>query len=517
MPAVVANIVAPSFRSYFIFSAVVYVLYVAASYYYEEFSTPAEFLFYQYEQFWTDIFLLNALTCVFVLVARVFIQLVFGQLRAIEEQNLKDKLNSFLLYKFVFLFGVLNLGEVGSITRWVTWCGSLALILVLNKLCRDRAHYLSLSPSSRLTSYIPIFLINLSMYLTTFVLFVGIIRYKDESFSISLFLLADVLIHHIQSLYSFIKLGLLVYDHITERWENKDITFYYTEMILKVLLLYIEIFHNVHMLIYGGVSLTMGSFVLCMHIKYLYQELVKRWQRHKNFRSILDNLDSRFQPATSEELEANNDHCAICWDDMESARKLPCGHMFHIQCLRSWLEHDTSCPTCRMTFNDQQQGTQQTNTPQDNDAAANQPRNMAWQFRGFRWASWLGLPSFSVHVIRSPQHIAVDMNLRMVNQVHEVLPHIPRHVIENDLQRTLDAELTIANLLINMNNEVQNNNNTPEQPFGAQQRDDDEEAMQPTFTNMNTTPASSQPENLTEQELRRRRVLEAVDRRWNQD
>lgn len=33
--------------------------------------------------------------------------------------------------------------------------------------------------------------------------------------------------------------------------------------------------------------------------------------------------------ATADELAANSDDCAICWDKMESARKLPCGHFFH--------------------------------------------------------------------------------------------------------------------------------------------------------------------------------------------
>lgn len=36
-----------------------------------------------------------------------------------------------------------------------------------------------------------------------------------------------------------------------------------------------------------------------------------------------------FAVATPEELEANNDDCAICWDSMQAARKLPCGHLFH--------------------------------------------------------------------------------------------------------------------------------------------------------------------------------------------
>lgn len=37
----------------------------------------------------------------------------------------------------------------------------------------------------------------------------------------------------------------------------------------------------------------------------------------------------RFSVATAEELAANDDDCAICWDSMLTARKLPCGHLFH--------------------------------------------------------------------------------------------------------------------------------------------------------------------------------------------
>lgn len=37
----------------------------------------------------------------------------------------------------------------------------------------------------------------------------------------------------------------------------------------------------------------------------------------------------RFAVATPEELAVNNDDCAICWDSMQAARKLPCGHLFH--------------------------------------------------------------------------------------------------------------------------------------------------------------------------------------------
>jgi hypothetical protein len=58
----------------------------------------------------------------------------------------------------------------------------------------------------------------------------------------------------------------------------------------------------------------------------------------------------RYPDATDVELRRYNDDCAICRDSMDTAKKLPCGHMFHLTCLRSWLEHHGSCPTCRRSL-----------------------------------------------------------------------------------------------------------------------------------------------------------------------
>ena len=58
----------------------------------------------------------------------------------------------------------------------------------------------------------------------------------------------------------------------------------------------------------------------------------------------------RFEDATPEELRANDDSCAICQQDMQTAKKLPCGHMFHRMCARQWLQRmnsDGTCPICR--------------------------------------------------------------------------------------------------------------------------------------------------------------------------
>ncbi|ODV97444.1 hypothetical protein PACTADRAFT_55980 [Pachysolen tannophilus NRRL Y-2460] len=73
-------------------------------------------------------------------------------------------------------------------------------------------------------------------------------------------------------------------------------------------------------------------------------------------------LDSRLVDATEADLEHDN-LCIICREDMSTLgvlkgsrhfpKKLLCGHVIHMGCLKSWLERSQSCPMCRSpVFND---------------------------------------------------------------------------------------------------------------------------------------------------------------------
>lgn len=45
---------------------------------------------------------------------------------------------------------------------------------------------------------------------------------------------------------------------------------------------------------------------------------------------------------------------------MTTAKRLRCGHLFHVQCLRSWLERQHTCPTCRAPVAPPENGTSTT-------------------------------------------------------------------------------------------------------------------------------------------------------------
>ena len=55
------------------------------------------------------------------------------------------------------------------------------------------------------------------------------------------------------------------------------------------------------------------------------------------YRRVTANMDQRFPDATAEDLARCDNVCIICREDMQPAtrnKKLNCGHVFHMHCLR---------------------------------------------------------------------------------------------------------------------------------------------------------------------------------------
>lgn len=66
--------------------------------------------------------IINMAYCCLILLGKSIQKLVFGELRISEQQHLKDKFWNFVFYKFIFVFGVVNvqfLHEVSSTTSIV--------------------------------------------------------------------------------------------------------------------------------------------------------------------------------------------------------------------------------------------------------------------------------------------------------------------------------------------------------------------------------------------------------------
>lgn len=68
-------------------------------------------------------------------------------------------------------------------------------------------------------------------------------------------------------------------------------------------------------------------------------------------RRAIQNMNTLYPDATPEELQMSDNICIICREDMvNNSKKLPCGHIFHTICLRSWFQRQQTCPTCRLNI-----------------------------------------------------------------------------------------------------------------------------------------------------------------------
>uniref|UniRef100_A0A674EAB5 E3 ubiquitin-protein ligase AMFR n=1 Tax=Salmo trutta TaxID=8032 RepID=A0A674EAB5_SALTR len=413
--------------------------------------------------------LVNTACCSLMLIAKMIQCMVFGPLRVSEKQHLKDKFWNFIFYKFIFIFGVLNVQMVEEVVMWCLWFSALVFLHLMVQLCKDRFEYLSFSPTTSMNSHVRVLTLLVSLLLGCCGLAVvcGLLGAAHGMHTLS-FMAAECLLVTVRTGHVIMRYTIHLWDlNHPGTWESKGSYVYYTDFIMELSMLSLDLMHHIHMLLFGNIWLSMASLVIFMQLRYLFHEVQRRIRRHKNYLHVINNMEARFAVATAEELVANSDDCAICWDTMQTARKLPCGHLFHNSCLRSWLEQDTSCPTCRMSLNisgdggparGQQQGA---GLPLENNLGPGGPaadarphlnqHNHFFHFDGSRIASWL--PSFSVEVMHTTNILAIAQQANnsqlntMAHQIQEMFPQVPYHLVLQDLQLTRSVEVTTDNIL----------------------------------------------------------------------
>lgn len=413
---------------------------------------------------WT---LINMAYCCLILVGKVIQTLVFGELRVSEQQHIKDKFWNFIFYKFIFIFGVMNVQFMGEVVLWCSWFTILGFLHLLAQLCKDRFEYLSFSPTTPKWTHIRL-LALLSCILLIFSSLFGICVMVGIHAGINTFafMATECALVTLRTLYVIIIYAIHLWDINHEGvWERRATYVYYTELIFELTALVIDFFHHLHMLLWGNIFLSMASLVICMQLRYLLYEIQRRIKRHKNYLRVVKHMEAKFPMASPEEIEENSDDCAICWDRMDFARKLPCGHLFHNSCLRSWLEQDTSCPTCRMALSGDSDSNNSNEREHHNNLLrtfagqedntnrpGNQTTNHFFHFDGSRYVSWF--PSFSVEVThtsllgeRQATAIQTSQLDSMAREVQLMFPNMPFGLIMDDLRITHSVEQTVENIL----------------------------------------------------------------------
>jgi len=130
--------------------------------------------------------------------------------------------------------------------------------------------------------------------------------------------------------------------------------------VLDLFLVVITIAHFLHIWSFHGISFNIVDGVLALHLHTAISTAGKKILERRNHNKIARDLDTMFENATELEMRkafSNGDMCCICLGTMSmgNVKKVPCGHLYHTNCLREVVERARSieaakCPLCRASL-----------------------------------------------------------------------------------------------------------------------------------------------------------------------
>eukprot|EP01018_Ginkgo_biloba_P014401 Gb_05778 [translate_table: standard] len=287
------------------------------------------------------VLLLNMGLVIMCTVWQLIKTLFLGSLREAEVERLNEQSWREVME---ILFAITIFREEFSVT-FLAMVTVLLLIKAFHWLAQKRVEYIETTPSVtrlshfRIISFLAFLLALDCIFLYNSVSYLLMTRQP----SVSLFFSFEYMILATTTISTFLKYVFYVSDMLMEgQWENKAVFTFYLELVRDLLHLSLYLFFFLVIFINYGLPL------------HLIRELYETFRNFKSrvadfirYRKITSNMNDRFPDATAEELGISDATCIICREEMIAAKKLPCGHLFHVHCLRSWLERQQTCPTCR--------------------------------------------------------------------------------------------------------------------------------------------------------------------------
>ncbi|KAJ8918848.1 hypothetical protein NQ315_011135, partial [Exocentrus adspersus] len=88
------------------------------------------------------------------------------------------------------------------------------------------------------------------------------------------------------------------------------------------------------------------AVMMCIHAYFnIWCDAKAGWSVFMKRRTAVNKIES-LPEADREQLRELDDVCAICYQEMQSAKITKCNHFFHGVCLRKWLYVQDRCPLC---------------------------------------------------------------------------------------------------------------------------------------------------------------------------
>jgi len=278
-----------------------------------------------------------------ILMGKLMRKIFFGQLRAAEFEHLMER-SWYAVTETCLAFTVF---KDDFSPKFVALFTLLLFLKSFHWLAEDRVDYMERSPVITVLFHLRV--LSLALVLASLDLFFIQHAYTStltKGASVQLvfgFEYAILLTIVINTLVKYVLHSIDL--HSENPWENKAVFMLYTELFIGFIkvLLYI-LFFVIMVRIYTLPLFAVRPMYLTMRaFKKAFNDVVLS-------RRAIHNMNTLYPDATAEELAETDNVCIICREEMvaPSAKKLPCGHIFHRNCLRSWFQRQQTCPTCRL-------------------------------------------------------------------------------------------------------------------------------------------------------------------------
>ncbi|KAG0342850.1 E3 ubiquitin-protein ligase hrd1 [Podila humilis] len=317
------------------------------------------------------------------IIAGQLVQMIFfGNLRTLEVEHLYER----AWYAVTETCLAMTIFKDDFNTLFVVMFTFLLFLKVFHWLCQDRVDSMEQSPEIPMSFHIRM-VTMIALLVTIDVLMVmhaaTEVMTKEPNMMIMFGFEYMLLVTNLMA--SFGKYVLHTIDMRREEpWENKSMLLFYLDLVADFVKLVTYLVFFMVILITSGLPLHI--------IRDVYMTMRSFIQKCKDliqYRKATQNMNERYPDASAEELAALSDPiCIICREEMAGQhpvppplqpapgqppaavagavhgaalgtatprsgsnsnvpKKLPCGHIFHFHCLKSWLERQQSCPTCR--------------------------------------------------------------------------------------------------------------------------------------------------------------------------
>ncbi|KAJ2191895.1 hypothetical protein IW144_005124 [Coemansia sp. RSA 522] len=257
-----------------------------------------------------------------------------------------DRILNFVLFKVVSVRATLD-ADWEDLAIWTAAYCSFGALYLVGGLARDHLEGLRLSPAQLGVRWGFVALMQLVLVATVGL---GTLCYLflRPLFSLLCIEVLTILFDVGQTL---VKYAAYAWDSdSTESWEARSDAVLLCEFATDICILILTLMHYVHILLINGIALNIVSVLVFFNIRSISSKLLRKTQKLRAFRKAIESMRCQFPDATKADILRFNDRCSICREILVTAKKLPCEHLFHRSCLRSWLVRHLSCPTCRITL-----------------------------------------------------------------------------------------------------------------------------------------------------------------------